>query len=149
MAHGNLARILFDEGDRQGCLERYDEAVRCDPSLASMHNNRAMALLLSGDFAQGWSEYEWRWKMPGALERNWPQPEWDGSPLAGRTILLHREQGAGDTLQFMRYTPARAGSGRATARVGSRQLDSHPQHVRWARSVRRRILRRGRAIARV
>ncbi len=104
-AQGNLAKLLADQGDLAGSLARYDEALRRDPSLASLHKNRAMTLLLSGDFEHGWPEYEWRWREKDALERPWPQPEWDGSPLEGRTIMLHREQGLGDTLQFIRYAP--------------------------------------------
>ncbi len=60
--------------------------------------------LVSGDFARGWPEFEWRWKRAtaaGVLDRG--RPLWDGAPLAGRTILLTAEQGLGDTLQFVRY----------------------------------------------
>jgi hypothetical protein len=65
-------------------------------------------LLLLGRFAEGWAEYEWRWKSKdfvGTISSRSLSPEtlWDGSPLRGRTILLHQEQGLGDTLQFVRY----------------------------------------------
>ena len=75
------------------------------PDLASVRNNRAIALLLLGDFAAGWPEYEWRWHLKDAPRRTWSQPAWDGSPLDGRRILLHAEQGYGDALQFIRYAP--------------------------------------------
>ena len=104
-AHGNLAQLLSDQGDTTAALARYDEALRLDPALPSIHHNRAMTLLLSGDFERGWPEYEWRWRLPNALPRTWKQPQWDGSPLEGKRILLHREQGLGDTLQFIRYAP--------------------------------------------
>jgi hypothetical protein len=67
------------------------------------HWNRALAWLLMGDYARGWQEYEWRWQRPQTPPRPFRQPRWDGSPLAGRTILLHMEQGLGDMLQFIRY----------------------------------------------
>src|SRR5690606_23047052 len=81
---------------------------------ASAHWNLADALLLTGDFARGWREYEWRWKLPrnAARSRGFPQPPWTGEgTLEGRTILLHAELGLGDTLQFCRYVPEVAARG--------------------------------------
>jgi tetratricopeptide (TPR) repeat protein len=104
-ARGNLAKLLGEQGDLTGALFQYDEALRRDPSSAAVHNNRAMTLLLAGDFTRGWPEYEWRWRLPDAPQIPWQQPEWDGSPLPDGTIMLHCEQGLGDTLQFLRYAP--------------------------------------------
>src|SRR4029079_10559581 len=67
------------------------------------HFGQALGLLQLGRFEPGWREYEWRFRRQGKGEGNLPQPRWDGSPLAGRTILLRAEQGLGDTLQFVRY----------------------------------------------
>jgi hypothetical protein len=59
--------------------------------------------LLLGHFDEGWREFEWRWKTGQLLSRNFPQPMWTGESLPGKTILLHAEQGLGDTIQFIRY----------------------------------------------
>lgn len=87
-------------------IESYDRAIAIDPKNFGAYFNKAMALLLLGDFEQGWALYEKRWqcatfKKPG---RDFTQPRWLGrESLAGRTILLHSEQGFGDTIQFCRY----------------------------------------------
>ncbi len=67
---------------------------------------RALALLTLGDYPRGFAEYEWRWKTKRlAGSPTYQQPLWDGSPLDGKTILLHAEQGLGDMVQFLRFVP--------------------------------------------
>jgi hypothetical protein len=65
----------------------------------------SLILLLSGNLKEGWEKYEWRWKTKDFIpyHRNFSKPLWDGSNIKGRTILLHVEQGLGDTIQFIRY----------------------------------------------
>lgn len=77
------------------------------PDHAEAHWNRALLLLLTGRYAEGWREYEWRWQKRGftSPQREFPQPLWQGESLAGHTILIHAEQGYGDTLQFCRFVP--------------------------------------------
>ena len=102
-AHYNLGILLARHGHVEDAIAEYDLALRFKPDHAGAHWNRAMLLLSKGDFEHGWPAYEWRWAQPGVVKHSFKQPLWDGSPLNGRTILLHAEQGLGDTLQFVRY----------------------------------------------
>lgn len=82
----------------------YRRAVALGPDLAVAHANLGVTRLLRGDFEEGWREFEWRWRTPGfaKLESRFEAPLWRGEDLTGKTILLHNEQGFGDTLQFCR-----------------------------------------------
>ncbi len=92
----------------------FDKALAVDPNHADAHMNKALALLAIGDYPGGQVEYEWRWKRSGANHprQNFNGPPWRGEyGLHGRTILLHAEQGLGDTIQFVRYVRPLARSG--------------------------------------
>ncbi len=101
--HTNLGNALREQGRPAESLSCFQEAIRLKPDSIDAHWNRALAWLLLGDFENGWPEYEWRRQIKGFSIRSFPQPGWDGENLTGRTILLHAEQGLGDTLQFIRY----------------------------------------------
>ena len=92
-------------GRISAALEDLDHALALNPDKADLQFYKALALLRCGDFTQGWPLYEWRWKCEhGPLARDFSSPCWEGTaPLSGKTILLHAEQGLGDTLQFCRY----------------------------------------------
>ena len=106
--------ILNRLGRFEEAASELREAIRLDPGSPSAHFNLGISLLAQGDFERGWAEYEWRLQMdsPAFHYRTTDCPQWEGEPLAGRTILLHTEQGIGDTIQFIRFAPlvkARAG----------------------------------------
>lgn len=111
-AHASLGFILTSLGRLDEAVAACDAAIALRPDFAQAHWNEAVAALLAGDFALGFEKYEWRKRHDRFRHDfiNLPGPQWDGSDPAGRTILVHAEQGFGDTIQFARYLP----------RIGSR-----------------------------
>jgi tetratricopeptide (TPR) repeat protein len=102
-AHDHRSQALLAQGKLDEALAGFGQAIHLRPDHAGARMGRALTLLLLGHFEEGWVEYEWRWKCKEFSPWSYPQPPWDGSPLDGRTILLHAEQGLGDTLHFIRY----------------------------------------------
>jgi tetratricopeptide (TPR) repeat protein len=104
-ALNNMGLALEQQGHLDEAVACYRRATDLKPDFVGAHWNLSLLLLVLGDFEHGWAEYEWRWKAGKVPARNFPQPKWHGQPLAGKTILLHAEQGFGDTFQFIRYAP--------------------------------------------
>ncbi len=92
-------------------LASYARALALRPDFAEAHFNRSLTQLALGDLRAGWAGYEWRWKTRKSTApwRDFAEPLWLGTEdLGGKTILLHAEQGFGDTINFARYVPIAA-----------------------------------------
>lgn len=101
----------------------YRRAIACKPGLAQAHVNLSHSLLRRGEFVEGWLEHEWRWQQKDfpSPKRNFTAPQWRGECVRGDCILLHAEQGFGDTIQFLRYVPMVATTGAKVV------LEVHPE----------------------
>jgi tetratricopeptide (TPR) repeat protein len=100
-AHVNLGNVLLEQGRPQAAHQSFERALALDPTHEAAHWNDGLALLIAGDLPNGFRQ--WRWQVPAS--RRFAVPEWRGEPLHGATVLVHAEQGFGDTIQFARYLP--------------------------------------------
>ena len=103
--HNSLGVGHAVTGEPTAAIAAYRRAIDLNAEFAEAHENLALILLRSGNFTDGWVEYEWRWKNPAneLTKRTIARPMWEGGALDGRTLLLHAEQGLGDSLQMIRY----------------------------------------------
>lgn len=101
----SMGLALCSAGKLGDALAACQRAAALRPNRPLVHWNLAHVLLLMGQYVEGWAEYEWRWQVREfpSPRRKFTVPQWRGEALAGRTILLHAEQGFGDTIQFVRY----------------------------------------------
>jgi len=129
VVHNNLGRCLRDQGALAEAEACFREATARDPGDAIPAYNLALLLLTQGRLDEGLDLYERRWEMPDVPPHGRDAPLWDGRRDLGLTLLIHAEQGFGDTLDSLRYLSA------ASARVGRVLLDVQPALVALARTL--------------
>ena len=122
-AYNNLGNTRRSQGNLVEARKCHEQALALNPDNVEARWNLSLVELLTGDFAAGWRDYEIRTRRKNA-PRRFPEPLWRGEPLNGARILLHAEQGLGDTLQFLRYVPMVQGAG------GEVILDVQPSLLR-------------------
>jgi len=127
-----LGLTLKYQGKIDAAREIQEMLAQAMPGDLSARFDLAETLLLQGEFDRGWREYRWRYSLShtAAMERKVQRPRWDGSAIAGRTLLIHDEQGFGDTLQFVRLI--RMAKARSQARV---IFEVHPELLSLASRV--------------
>lgn len=108
----NLGNCFLAKNDFAGALACYEKTLQISPEEQAARWNAGIVQLLQGNLREGWKGYELRYDVKGATPRRaFTTPLWQGEPLAGKSILVHAEQGLGDTLQFCRYLPLLAEQG--------------------------------------
>lgn len=107
----NLGRVLDCMGQHDAAIAQFREALRLQPGSHAAHYHLGVALLATGDLAEGWGHYEHRLQIPSPATGKRPLdglsrfPLWDGSALPGKTLIVLAEQGHGDIIQFSRFLP--------------------------------------------
>jgi tetratricopeptide (TPR) repeat protein len=130
-AASNRGNSLLDLGRMEEALRAHESAVARDPASTGAEYNLALTELRLGDWERGWEGYEARWRFCEVHRRprSFAQPRWNGEELDGERVLLHAEQGLGDTIQFCRYAAPVA------ARGGVPVLEVQPAAERLMRSL--------------
>jgi len=117
-AHNNLGYTLRKQGKLAESRASYEQALHLDPGSPDIRWNLSLLDLLEGNLTDGWLHYEVRFEREENRPRSFPKPAWRGEPLNGARILLHAEQGLGDSMQFLRYVPlVHAAGGRVILNV--------------------------------
>ena len=117
----NWAMVLQHRGDWQAALELCDRLLLKNPGLHEVRCNRGLILLTRGDFRRGWLDYEARRHLPEFPRRDRTSPEWQGSSLAGKSVLVYGEQGLGDQIMFASCLPDVARTARSCL------IECHPK----------------------
>ena len=103
--HSNFGNLHLARGLHREARESFERALSLDPDYKAVRWNRSLLDLLEGNYEQGWRDYDLRCELNFKPPRSFPRKRWRGEPLKGARILLHSEQGLGDTLQFLRFVP--------------------------------------------
>lgn len=136
MALFNLGTALKSQNQVSEAEQAFRQALSLTADFTEAHFSLGQILLQQEKYAEGWGEYEWRWRLPQygwlkSLHGDFIQPQWRGEDIAGKTLLIYAEQGAGDTLQYARYIPILA------ARTGAKIIFAvHRQLVRLLEQIR-------------
>ncbi len=130
-AHNNRGNVLGDLGRNDEAVAAFDCGLAIDPDFADAHVNRGLALLISGRWSDGWPAFDWRWQTAqmAPFRRDFTAPLWDGRDMPDAMLLIHAEQGLGDSLQFIRYLPM------LTGRVGRIIVECQPPLLALLRGV--------------
>jgi tetratricopeptide (TPR) repeat protein len=137
-AHFGRGNVLRELQRLDDAMASYDKALAIQPDYPEVRWNQSICHLLGGDLERGFETYEWRWHSATLKEhkRAFPQPLWLGEEdLSGKSVLLHAEQGFGDTIQFCRYVPMVAARGAHVVLEVQRPLKALLTGLEGARQV--------------
>lgn len=131
----DLGMAYMQLGEIDAAMERFEQALALDPLSAEAHLGVAFIHLLRGEFTEGWQHYEWRLRLKDRNYKDYGVPQWRGQAVLGDRILIHAEQGLGDTLQFLRYIPLVAERGAKVVLLVQQELESILGNVSGANEI--------------
>ena len=123
-AFNNRGSVYHDTRRFDEALRDYRRTIELNPKHSEAHASIGLVQLLVGNWAEGWENYERRFRKKSVAARrpNNHASDWIGEPLDGRSILLYGEQGLGDVIQFIRFVPTLQAMGAAVTVMVTRRL---------------------------
>lgn len=103
VTRAHWTQVLYARDDRAKAERAARDTLARERTSAEAHAMCGLLLLLRGELAEGFAEQEWRLAVQPPRQELPPERKWDGRELVGKSILIHAEQGLGDTLQYVRY----------------------------------------------
>ncbi|MDR3733933.1 MAG: tetratricopeptide repeat protein [Acidobacteriaceae bacterium] len=128
-ARSNLGSALLVENRLDEADAHFRQVLNQKPDHGLAAYQHGIVALLKGDLAAGWPGYQSRWAVPGMIPGSRAQPAWRGQDPTGQTVLLHAEQGLGDSLQFVRYVPLVAARGARVVLESPAELATLLRHI--------------------
>jgi tetratricopeptide (TPR) repeat protein len=105
----NLGNLYYKNSQYQQALQYFKHSIAIQPDYKDAHYHLSFTLLITGDYINGFKEYEWRLRRGPFTGERFIQPFWDGSPAQDKTLFVYCEQGFGDNIHFCRYLSMIAG----------------------------------------
>lgn len=129
--------IIYEELRKfDQAISFYKSCIETYPDYIEPHINLAMCLLLTGNYKEGWKEYEWRRKLPAEVYNlQFTSPEWTGQEVLNKRILIVAEQSIGETFQYIRFAKQLAVEGAEVILMSQPETLNILKHQDWIKEV--------------
>lgn len=132
-----MVGIIYEELRKfDQAISFYKSCIETYPDYIEPHINLGMCLLLTGNYKEGWNEYEWRRKLPAEVYNlQFTNPEWTGQEVLNKRILIIAEQSIGETFQYIRFAKQLAVEGAEVILMSQSETLNILRHQDWIKEV--------------
>ena len=132
-----MVGVIYEELKKfNQAIDFYKACINTYPEYIEPHINLGMCYLLTGNYTEGWNEYEWRLKLQAQVyEIKFKKPRWVGQDLSGKTLVIATEQSIGDILLFIRFAKQLALDGAKIIVMTQGELKKILESQKWIDKV--------------
>ena len=126
--------IIYEELKKfDQAISFYKSCIETYPDYIEPHINLGMCLLLTGNYEEGWNEYEWRLKLPAEVYNiKFTKPKWTGQDLSNKKLLIVAEQSIGETFQYIRFAKQLAMEGAEITVMSQSEISKILEDQKWS-----------------